>query len=76
MMCSSLFVVCIAQVCSTAGAVQLVGFNSPQVGIVQVCKEGHWGTICSGSSWGKKSSLVVCRQLGFPDAVDLAVIDR
>ena len=37
--------------------------GSPQ-GIVSVCKNGQWGSVCS-SLWDKPDAEVVCRQLGF-----------
>ena len=37
-------------------------------GLVEVCVNGAWGTICLdlfGESWGSTEAGVVCRQLGY-----------
>ena len=42
--------------------------NSTNEGRVEVFYNGEWGTICD-DSWGYNEALVVCRMLGFANAV-------
>lgn len=38
-------------------------------GRVEILYNGEWGRICEYGQWGIKNARVVCRQLGYPDAV-------
>ena len=51
--------------CSSVGEVKLRDGVTQFEGRVEVCLDGHWGTICS-SSWRSNNARVVCGQLGFP----------
>ena len=54
----------------TDGDVRLVGGSSDYEGLVEVCVNNVWGTICYGTSrysynyWHQSDGAVVCRQLG------------
>eukprot|EP00731_Ephydatia_muelleri_P013551 Em0007g861a len=56
-------------VCSDDLAIRLVnGFNLTE-GRVEVYRSGQWGTVCD-DYWSYANALVVCRQLGFPTALE------
>ena len=46
------------------GDLRLIGSSAINQGIVEICKNETWGTICY-SNWGQSEANVACRQLGF-----------
>lgn len=50
--------------CQT-GEVRIVGMGDPATeGLVQVCYEGIWGTVCD-EMWDAVDASIVCKELGF-----------
>ena len=47
-----------------SGDVQLVSAGAERAGVVRVCVNGLWGTICGGEL-NSNFAPVICRQLGF-----------
>lgn len=48
----------------TKGDIRLINGSTPYEGLVQVCYNGVWGTVCD-DYWGTNDAMVACRQLGF-----------
>ena len=46
------------------GEVRLAGGHIPSEGRVEVCFNGHWGTVCN-NGWDSRDATVVCSQLGY-----------
>ena len=46
------------------GEVRLVGTEVAYEGQVEVCFNGHWGTVCD-DNWGTVDALTVCQILGY-----------
>ena len=44
--------------------VRLVGGASPSEGLLEVCRDGRWGTVCD-DLWGIRETLVACIQMGY-----------
>ena len=46
-------------------AVRLVNGSTNREGRVEVCKNGHWGTVCTQSGETAEFASFICSQLGF-----------
>ena len=51
------------------------GGSTPSRGHVEVLYKGEWGHVC-GWGWDIKKAIVVCKQLGFPTAVDAMIVEN
>ena len=51
--------------CGIDGEIRLNGTNNAS-GRVEVCLDGHWGTVCD-DGWDSNDATTVCRQLGYND---------
>ena len=49
----------------TDGDIRLYGGSTPNEGILHVCANGVWGTVCSNSYWNSINTDVACFQLGY-----------
>ena len=47
-----------------------MGGANESEGTVEIFHNKTWGTICDNPSWTLIDATVVCRQLGFPGAID------
>jgi hypothetical protein len=55
------------EVCVT-GDIRLVGgVTNSSSGLLEVCANGGWGTVCNyRNEWNYENAAVVCRQLNLP----------
>ena len=53
--------------------IRLVGGTTNASGVVEVCKNNVWGTMCANRYW-RSAAKVVCRHLGFQDGYGRSAI--
>ena len=54
-----------APVNCTEGDIRLYGGSKPNEGILHMCANGAWGTVCLNSHWSNNDANVACRELGY-----------
>ncbi|XP_022111583.1 scavenger receptor cysteine-rich domain superfamily protein-like [Acanthaster planci] len=52
-------------------SVRLAGGSDVNEGRLEVFLDGKWGTVC-GNSWRREEATVACRQMEFPNAIEIA----
>ena len=65
-----MFLLNCVEICSERGAVRLVGSANMTEGRLELCADGHWGTVCN-DGFDTNAAMVVCRQLGFHESSEL-----
>ena len=67
-----LFILC-TETCNEIGAVRLVGGATITEGRLEICINGHWGTVCN-DGFDVNAAVVVCRQLGVNESGESMLI--
>ena len=49
----------------TDGTIRLYGGSTEYDGILQICNDEVWGTVCYNSHWNNVDTNVVCNELGY-----------
>ena len=49
----------------TDGDVKLFGGSKPNQGILHICVDKAWSTVCWRNNWQSANTAVVCHQLGY-----------
>ena len=61
--------------CGPEGAVRLVDGTVPYRGRVEFCENTRWFTMCNSHYRWRFNAAVVCRQLGYPSAGIIILLD-
>ena len=62
----TLFVATIeAPVNCTEGDIRLYGGSKPNEGILHMCTNGAWGSVCNNGYWSNNDANVACYELGY-----------
>ena len=65
---------------SNIGDVRLVGSANMTEGRLEICVNDYWGTVCNDQGinndrqFDRNATVVVCRQLGFPESGETIVL--
>ncbi len=49
------------------GEIRLVAGSTHREGRIELCSNGHWGTVCS-DGWTEREAALVCSRLGYSGA--------
>ena len=49
----------------TEGEIRLYGGSKPNEGILHMCTNGAWGTVCFNTLWAEEDANVACLELGY-----------
>ena len=69
-----LFIPCVGT-CNEIGAVRLVGGANITEGRLEICANGHWGTVCN-DGFDDNAAVVVCRQLDVQESGESMLITK
>ena len=69
-----IFCICHISLVCTEKEIRLYRENDEKSGIIEVCYEGVWGSVCD-DDWGNKDANVACKQLGFFGYGELCLVD-
>ena len=54
-----------APVNCTEGDIRLYGGSNPNEGILHICTNGAWGSVCNNNYWSNYDATVACYELSY-----------